>query len=392
MDQKLCSELYSWFEQCGVISDVRTHLRQNLIRALKSKDLNLGRINTPKSAKQYVHDLLIAEYLLNHNYVYTLSVFASEAPLLLNFHTKEPATETPGNAQCNKLRNDYVLHAMETIGINPNSSKGKIVISEYEGGDTPLLLCILESLSRPLAPIANGTGGNICVSNKYSQTHNSHSQPSRKVALDTEKLVTAKERLIEQKKVFDGQLKAKEARIKQQAAVVNEKLLSLHEKMREMQNIMHSIELKEKDLSRIKEHHREHDTIRKQENILLNEKNRDCRQDPKKLKEDLVKIRWDLYCIDEAAGPRDATEGNADIQATPFLQRETVPLNDRRKVEQMKCINCKRGETFEKSPKTVFSESSSTEDILQDAKVRLKKLEEESFKADHHYYKFINTR
>lgn len=40
---------------------------------------------------------------------------------------------------------------------------------------------------------------------------------------------------------------------------------------------------------------------------------------------------------------------------------------------------------------TVISESSSTEDILQDAKLRLKRLEEESLKADQYYYNFINN-
>lgn len=40
---------------------------------------------------------------------------------------------------------------------------------------------------------------------------------------------------------------------------------------------------------------------------------------------------------------------------------------------------------------TIISESSSTEDILQDAKLRLKRLEEESLKADQYYYNFINN-
>ncbi|CAK9818861.1 hypothetical protein ANTQUA_LOCUS9946 [Anthophora quadrimaculata] len=40
---------------------------------------------------------------------------------------------------------------------------------------------------------------------------------------------------------------------------------------------------------------------------------------------------------------------------------------------------------------TVISESSSTEDILQDARLRLKRLEEESLKADQYYYNFINS-
>ena len=40
---------------------------------------------------------------------------------------------------------------------------------------------------------------------------------------------------------------------------------------------------------------------------------------------------------------------------------------------------------------TIVSESSSTEDILQDAKMRLKRLEEESSKADQYYYNYMTS-
>jgi len=39
----------------------------------------------------------------------------------------------------------------------------------------------------------------------------------------------------------------------------------------------------------------------------------------------------------------------------------------------------------------IVSESSSTEDILQDAKMRLKRLEEESSKADQYFCSFVST-
>lgn len=40
---------------------------------------------------------------------------------------------------------------------------------------------------------------------------------------------------------------------------------------------------------------------------------------------------------------------------------------------------------------TIISESSSTEDILQDAKMRLHRLEEESMKADQYYFNFMTN-
>lgn len=43
------------------------------------------------------------------------------------------------------------------------------------------------------------------------------------------------------------------------------------------------------------------------------------------------------------------------------------------------------------SANAIVSESSSTEDILQDAKMRLKRLEEESSKADQYFCSFVST-
>lgn len=40
---------------------------------------------------------------------------------------------------------------------------------------------------------------------------------------------------------------------------------------------------------------------------------------------------------------------------------------------------------------TIISETSSTEDILQDAKMRLRRLEEETMKADQYYFNYINN-
>lgn len=40
---------------------------------------------------------------------------------------------------------------------------------------------------------------------------------------------------------------------------------------------------------------------------------------------------------------------------------------------------------------TIISESSSTEDILQDAKMRLRRLEEESIKAEQYYFNYITN-
>ncbi|EFN65936.1 hypothetical protein EAG_08128, partial [Camponotus floridanus] len=111
------------FEKCGIISNIRTHLRQNLVNALKHKDLTLCKTREAKSAKQYVYDMLIAEYLFSHNYSFTLSIFASEVPLLVNFCNSVPQRSSSDNDRggcSNKLQSDYIVHTLETLGIDPN--------------------------------------------------------------------------------------------------------------------------------------------------------------------------------------------------------------------------------------------------------------------------------
>lgn len=221
------------FEKCGIISNVRTHLRQNLVNALKSKDTTLNKDNAlPKSAKQYVYDLLVAEYLWNHNYTYTLSVFASEAPLLVNFFKHLPNSESPGRKE--KLQNDYVHHTLETLGIKPDDPIGRLVMEEYTDDDTPLLLAILKCTSRLLS---NTKDQNYPKVPGQNNTHNCETQTdgSYKNSLEYSKLSIAKKKLLRQKETFAAELALKETELKRHAAVMEHQMTTLNDKLAKAQ-------------------------------------------------------------------------------------------------------------------------------------------------------------
>ena len=211
---------------------MRTHLRQNLIDALKNKNIILKNYG-PKSAKQYVYDLLIGEYLLNHNYSYTLSVFASEAPLLINFSNKT-VQRSGGNEEDNeKLQSDYIMHVLETLGINPHDPKGQYVISQYTNNDMPLLLCILKSITMFTYNIHNDVPmkEKVFLCNESTQTEVSWQIHSFSI----EKLIALKRKISAHKQMIENKLRNKEMILKEQAVIIKQQLTVLNEKLHQVQ-------------------------------------------------------------------------------------------------------------------------------------------------------------
>ncbi|KOC67991.1 hypothetical protein WH47_12321 [Habropoda laboriosa] len=427
MDQDYYSTLYKWFEKCGIISNVRTHLRQNLIYALKNKDIVLKN-SGPKSAKQYVYDLLIAEYLFNHNYAYTLSVFASEAPLLIDFSNKTVQRSDGSEKDHNeKLQSDYVLHALETLGINPHDSKGQYVISQYVENDMPLLLCILKCITMFSYNVHNDIPikENVSLCNESTQTEFSWQSHN----LHVQKLVTLKRKISVHKQMIEDKLREREMMLKEQAVLIEEQLEVLNAKLQQIQNVMRAMSLKQKQLREEKQNS-EQQILQKEmeltlkERLLIQEADRlqRAQDNYKKLEEDLKKIHEQKE-IPPSTEISSQSLRNIEVQTDiihDILQKDKIDVLIKEKEEltaliqaqklrieqitqravqlsrQVEGIRSLRPTSVEVptqtiNANTIISESSSTEDILQDARLRLKRLEEESLKADQYYYNFINN-
>ncbi|KAF3420460.1 hypothetical protein E2986_07658 [Frieseomelitta varia] len=409
MDPEYYSSLYKWFEKCGVISNIRTHLRQNLINALK----NYG----PKSAKQYIYDLLIAEYLLNHNYEYTLSVFASEAPLLVNFSNKTVEISGDNEKDNKKLQNDYILHVLETLGINPRDPEGQYVISQYTKNDMPLLLCILKSITMFSYNIHNDVPikEKISLCNESTQTEVSWQLNN----FYTKKLTVLKSKISAHKQMMDNKLRRKEMILKEQAVVIKDQLLILNTKLHQVQNMIHNMNLREKQLKEKIQNNKQ--VLQKEKELTLKEKlllqkadrlQRE-QEDLKKLEEEFKKVRMQrgvqtehtvklsnhfLQSIEiQTDIVKDVQQDKIEVlikekeKLNALIQEQQLRIEQitqralqlSRQVEGIRSLRPTEVPTQTINANTVISESSSTEDILQDAKMRLKRLEEESLKADH---------
>lgn len=153
-----------------------------------------------------------------------------------------------------------------------------------------------------------------------------------------------------------------------------------------------------------------------------------CRKfeiDLKKLQRDLVKMQREISQGGSNQCGQSSNVRNIHVQTDPeeesraimdecrTLRREKVELTNlvqekRSKIEQITQHSAQLSRQLEEAhllrsahvevparivpgTNTIVSESSSTEDILQDAKMRLKRLEEESSKADQYFCSFVST-
>ncbi|KAI4492221.1 hypothetical protein M0802_009911 [Mischocyttarus mexicanus] len=433
MDSKYSDTVYTWFDRCGIISNIRTNLRRNLVNALKYKNLSLkDHCNKPKPAKQYVLDFLVAEYLFNVNYAYTLSVFASEAPLLIQFdnHVPDGYNEKKVHSK-NKLQKDYIYHTLETLGIRPNDPEGQYIMSEYVNNDgMPLILCILKCISVSTLNLTKVTNikKSTMTSTKETQTDNSFQMNT-----DLDKLKSTKKKIFKQKQIFDAQLKEKEIGLKNRAVIIEEQLISLNEKLEKAQELMNMVILKEQQLNEKNQKEEQHlfqkeiELSFKQNALLLENERMQKKQDMyESYKRDLEKLQEELAATKNAfnsncelrdtgiqtSSINDFGDQNKDMQFNGEKKELVKLLHDQQlKIDELTQYAIQLSRRFEEIihqsrstliedatitkkvlyTNTVVSESSSTEDILQDAKLRLKRLEEESIKADRFYYNSITT-
>lgn len=189
----------------------------------------------PKSAKQYIYDLLIAEYLWNHNYAYTLSVFASEAPLLINFrkHIKTDLDNEAVDKQ--KLQSDYVAHALETLGIRPDDSDGQSIIDDYNNNDLPLLLTVLKFTCQSKCNYSNRNESRKCKDVKTCESQTDFKFYD--ICKEKHKIICARKKLLEQKESYENQLKEYEDKVKNRVDFIEEQVTLLDDKLMKAQVI-----------------------------------------------------------------------------------------------------------------------------------------------------------
>ncbi|CAG2065611.1 unnamed protein product, partial [Timema podura] len=145
------------FNDRGYLGKLQTLLRQQMISALQDTPLGPrpeGRLWCAVSPKCYAINLLIAEFLLQQEYHYTLSVFTSEVPLLRNLPefsvtlgSVAGAVKVDGGKGLSHFQNRDVTDIMEALGFPADSDEVKALYSMYRSKREPLLTCFIRTIS-----------------------------------------------------------------------------------------------------------------------------------------------------------------------------------------------------------------------------------------------------
>ncbi|XP_019698613.1 uncharacterized protein LOC105186786 isoform X3 [Harpegnathos saltator] len=333
-----------------------------------------------------------------------------------------------------KLQSDYIEHTLETLGIDPKKPEGQHIISSYLNSETPLLLSILNYINFSTV----NTQSSVREDPLYDKEIQANLALEANI-IDTAKIRTMRRKIIQQKQLYDDELRTKESKLKQQASVIKHQLSSLNVKLEEAQNLMQSLTLKEKQLNE-KRDSEARNILQKEielsmrQNFLTQEANRLQKErnsyrkfedDLKKLQRELVKMQKELSQGAQNQCGQTTSVRNIHVQTDlenctlmdecKALQREKLELSNlvqeqRSRIEQITLRSVQLSRQLEEmrslrsivdvevpvsvtgvGANVIVSESSSTEDILQDAKMRLKRLEEESSKADQYFCSFVST-
>lgn len=148
--------LYAWFEDRGLLSDLRAHMRMQMINALKDSALGtIGQTKQSISPKIQAINLLIAEFLLRQDCHYSLSVFSAEMPSI-NVLPELPSCvankyPTESSAQWRFAEND-MWDILETLGVARNSDEGTEIVNRYydSSNEDSLLTCLMRLMHKTL--------------------------------------------------------------------------------------------------------------------------------------------------------------------------------------------------------------------------------------------------
>nr|XP_018913008.1 PREDICTED: uncharacterized protein LOC109041207 [Bemisia tabaci] len=160
-DDKIQEKLYAWFEDQGLLSEFKAHIRQKMISALKGTSLGVESLNRngakSVSPKLQAVNLLISDYLLRLQHHYTLSVFFTEVPSLTSlseFSTyitrlaDKNYAESSGSEPLPRIDTADVKDILQALGFSPDQGVSIKTrrLYQFNRENKALLMCLLDSL------------------------------------------------------------------------------------------------------------------------------------------------------------------------------------------------------------------------------------------------------
>ncbi|CAH1104124.1 unnamed protein product [Psylliodes chrysocephalus] len=153
--QEFQSLLTSWYEEKGILSQLRAQLRFKMINVLKNtaigRDITKKTSQTSISLSKQAINLIVAEFLMKNNFDYSLSIFNTEAGLS-SMYIDNLVNES--GKQSLHFDKENIVNILELIGINKTTYLCEDILNIYYDNDEniPLLSCLINMLSIPIEP------------------------------------------------------------------------------------------------------------------------------------------------------------------------------------------------------------------------------------------------
>lgn len=138
--------LSSWLDEKGIIGDIKSQICLRMVDILRNTLIGKTCFREKPSEQTKVLNLMVAEYLLNNNYEYSLSVFSTEAlsNSLANSFTEIALVQGVKNV----FSHENISYIFDKLGIK-NSGVDEEILKIYyqESSFYSLLYCVIYRLA-----------------------------------------------------------------------------------------------------------------------------------------------------------------------------------------------------------------------------------------------------
>lgn len=138
------NSLALWLEDKGIIADIRSQICYKMVNILRNTIVGKNtcqKISQNASLLTQALNMIVAEYLSRNKYEYTFSIFITEASLTI---LKTSFQNIENKIHKNIFNNENLSHVFEIIGISKMSNAGKEILEIYQESDTnSVLYCLI---------------------------------------------------------------------------------------------------------------------------------------------------------------------------------------------------------------------------------------------------------
>jgi len=143
-------DFYKWFESRGLLPELKAHMRQLMFKALQDSGKSLRTRKASASPKLQAVNLLIVDYLFHEDYLYTVSVFASEAQImdsLPQYSCYVTQTVRGDPSALPRFCPQQAEDILDTLRLPPSPSQVREALALYQAGTESLLTCVVRTIA-----------------------------------------------------------------------------------------------------------------------------------------------------------------------------------------------------------------------------------------------------